>query len=326
MDTRMLSLPWQELHFVWPWLAVLWPMPWVLRRTLPAAATNFALSIPGAPETLTGADKPRVDRISFWAILAWTALILAAMRPEASGEPILLPAEGRDIMLAVDISGSMSEDDVFWEGRVQSRLQAVQGAAGEFLSGRAGDRIGLVLFGESAHLYTPLSRDTATAAEMLSEVEVGLAGQKTAIGDALAIAVQHLLDASDADERVIILLTDGENNAGDISPEKAASLAKEAGMRIHTIALDGEQRARRSLFDSLTRRGVDIQQLERIAELGNGRSFVARGGRSLQEVYRLLDEIEARPVSEEIRLPPKAYYWLPLLAALLLSLPALRKT
>lgn len=320
----MLSSTVSEIHFAWPWLAAAWPLPWLIRRLTPALATTFALQVPGAPVDSTPTATPRSGRIPIWAILAWSVLVLAAMRPEATGDPIMLPAEGRDIMLAVDISGSMSEEDVFWDGRVQSRLNAVQGAAGEFLQGRVGDRIGLVLFGESAHLYTPLSRDTATAAEMLREVEVGLAGQKTAIGDALAIAVQHLLDASEADDRVIVLLTDGENNAGDISPEKAASLAREAGMRIHTIALDGEQRSRRSIFDTLTRRGADIQQLELIAKLGNGRNFIARGGRSLQEVYDALDEIEARPIGEEVRLPPRAYYWLLLILALALSLPALR--
>lgn len=320
MDPHMLS----DISFVWPWMALAWPLPWLVRRFAPARATAFALAVPSAPTDLAPANAPGAAAVPVWAWLAWTALVIAALRPEIAGEPVVLPAEGRDIMLAVDISGSMNEEDVVWNGQVRSRLAVVQAAAGDFLRGRRGDRIGLVLFGESAHLYTPLSLDTITAADMLHEVEVGLAGQKTAIGDALAIAIEHLLDASEADERVIVLLTDGENNAGDISPEKAASLAGEAGIRIHTIGLDGEGAGRRGLFDALTRRGVDARQLQRIAELADGRSFVARGGRSLQEVYTELDRIEARPVAEEVRLPPRSGYWLPLLAALLLSLPLVR--
>lgn len=312
-----------DLSFVWPWMALLWPLPWLVRRFWPARPTSFALAIPDAPSAATAGTTPGATPAPFWAWLGWTALVLAALRPQLAGEPIALPSEGRDIMLAVDISGSMNEEDVVWNGRVLSRLEVVQAAAGEFLRGRRGDRIGLVLFGETAHLYTPLSLDTATAADMLSEVEVGLAGQKTAIGDALAIAIEHLLDASVAEERVIVLLTDGENNAGDISPEKAASLAGEAGIRIHTIGLDGEQRNRRGLFDALTRRGVDAAQLQRIAELAAGRSFVARGGRSLQEVYTELDRIEARPVAEEVRLPPQGMYWIPLLVGFLFGFPAL---
>ncbi len=313
-----------SISFAWPWMALIWPLPWLIRRLWPARATPFALVIPHAPESLAAGTTPGASPVPIWAWLAWTALVLAALRPQMAGEPVSLPAEGRDIMLAVDISGSMNEEDVVWNGQVRSRLEVVQAAAGEFLRGRRGDRIGLVLFGETAHLYTPLSLDTATAADMLDEVEVGLAGQKTAIGDALAIAIEHLLDASQADERVIVLLTDGENNAGDISPEKAASLAGEAGIRIHTIGLDGEQSGRRGLFDALTRRGVDAGQLQRIAELGHGQSFVARGGQSLQEVYAQLDRIEAKPVAEEIRLPPQNWYWVPLLAAFLLGLPLVR--
>lgn len=311
------------LHWAWPWMALMLPLPWLLRWLAPARPTPFALAATDLPEGMPDAAPGHV-RPPLWAALSWIFLVVAAMNPQSAGEAVSIPAEGRDLMLAVDISGSMNEEDVVWDGRVRSRLMAVQSAAGEFLRGRDGDRIGLVLFGETAHLYTPLSLDTATAADMLREVEVGLAGQKTAIGSALAVAIEHLLDASDAEERVIVLLTDGENNAGEITPDHAADLAAQANIRIHTIGLDGERRSRRGLFDSLTRRGVDTDQLRRIAQRGGGQAFIARGGESLAEVYAQLDRIEPRAIAEELRLPPNYLYWLALLASAICALPFLR--
>lgn len=310
-----------ELSFAWPWMALLLPLPWLLRRRRPAHARAQALHMPGAPLERIVATTPGIELPPWWLLLAWVLLVVAVMRPYSAGEPVIIPADGRDLMLVVDISGSMTEEDVTWNGRITNRLRAVQGAAGAFLEGRVGDRIGLVLFGETAHLYTPLSRDTVSAADMLREVEVGLAGQKTAIGDALAVAVEHLLDASSADERVIVLLTDGENNAGRITPERAASLAAQSGMRLHTIGLDGEAIGRRGLFDSLNRRGVDGAQLQALADLGGGRSFIARGGDALAEVYAELDRIEPKAVADEVRLPDAHWYWVPLLGSLLLLLP-----
>ncbi len=313
-----------SLHFAWPALALLAPLPWLLRRLLPPQSTPYALPLPGVPLEAAQGRPSAGGRLPWPLVLVWLALLLAAMRPQLPGEAIALPAEGRDLLLAVDISGSMNEQDVLWQGQVRSRLQVVQAAAGAFLERRRGDRIALVLFGESAYLYTPLSLDTATAAEMLREVEVGLAGQKTAIGDALAIGLEHLLDNSAARERVIILLTDGENNAGAIAPLKAAELAADAQIRIHTIGLAGEARGR-GLLGRLGGSGVDRELLDRLAQRSGGQSFVARGGDSLRRVYEELDRIEPEPVAEETRLPPRALYWLPLLCALLAALPLLRR-
>lgn len=307
------------LEWAWPWVGLIWPLPLLLRWLSRHRLSPHALSIPGGPAVEPFDSRPTPPGMPWLGLVAWTLLLLAAMRPEEAGEPMQLPAEGRDLMLAVDISGSMSEQDVRWEGRRVDRLQVVQAAAGEFLRGRQGDRVGLVLFGESAHLYTPLSLDTATAADMLREVEVGLAGQKTAIGDALAVALEHLLDASQNPEKVIVLLTDGENNAGDVPPEKAASLAAQAGVRIHTIGLASEVRAG-GMLGAFMRGGIDNAQLQKLAQLGQGRSFIAEGGQALRAVYAELDRIEARAVAEEIRLPPQPLYWWPLLGAALFCL------
>lgn len=314
---------WQELSWVWPWLALLWPTPWLLRRLLNSAAPSeqpvSALRLPGLPSDL-GAARTTDSQPTPWLLwLCWSLVVVALMRPVLPADPIRLPAEGRDLMLAVDLSGSMNEQDVIWDGAVRTRLQAVQAAAGEFLRSRRGDRIGLVLFGETAHLYTPLSLDTPTAADMLREAEVGLAGEKTAIGDALAVATEHLLDASQADERVIVLLTDGENNAGQLTPEQAAQLAADAGIRIHTIGLSGDQPRGRGLFGRLLGSGLDREQLQRLATIGGGISLVAQGGDSLAEVYAQLNRIEPQAIAEEYRLPPREFFWWPLVAALLFA-------
>ena len=319
----MLSdIPWSDLSWAWPWLGLIWPLPWLLGKLRnPASVVQRpvpALRLPGLPASL-GAAHHRDHNQRPWLLwLSWSMLLLAVMRPVLPADPVRLPAQGRDLMLAVDLSGSMNEQDVIWDGAVRTRLQAVQAAAGEFLRSRSGDRIGLVLFGETAHLYTPLSLDTETAADMLREAEVGLAGEKTAIGDALAVATEHLLDASQADERVIVLLTDGENNAGRLTPEQAAQLAADAGIRIHTIGLSGDQPRGRGLFGRLLGSGLDREQLETLANIGGGISLIAQGGASLAEVYEQLNRIEPQAVAEEFRLPPREFFWWPLLGALLL--------
>jgi Mg-chelatase subunit ChlD len=151
-------------------------------------------------------------------------------------------AAGRDLMLAVDISGSMREEDMLIGNQVVDRLTAVKAVAGDFIERREGDRIGLILFGQQAYLQTPLTFDRATARTLLFESAVGLAGRETAIGDAIGLAVKRLRDAPAA-ERVLVLLTDGANTAGSIAPLKAAELANEAGMRIHTIGVGGDPRS-----------------------------------------------------------------------------------
>lgn len=319
----MLSgMPWAELSWSWPWLGLIAPLPWLLAKLRPrtsAQPTAPALRLPGLPATLGHAETIDQHQRPWLLWLCWGLLLLALMRPVLPADPVRLPAEGRDLMLAVDLSGSMNEQDVVWDGAIRTRLQAVQAAAGDFLRSRSGDRIGLVLFGETAHLYTPLSLDTETAADMLREAEVGLAGEKTAIGDALAVATEHLLDASKADERVIVLLTDGENNAGQLTPEQAAQLAADAGIRIHTIGLSGDQPRGRGLFGRLLGSGLDREQLQKLANIGGGISLIAQGGDSLAEVYDQLNRIEPQAIAEEFRLPAREFFWWPLLGALILA-------
>ncbi len=310
------------LTLTWPWMLLSLPLPWLLARLLPPAAAPGALRLPFDLDAL-GGETATGRRWPLLPLLAWLALVLAASRPEWVGEPVQLPASGRDIVLAVDLSGSMDERDISFRGRNVQRLAVVQEVAGDFIQRRRGDRIGLVLFGEAAYLQSPLSLDRATTAQLLGEAEVGLAGQKTAIGDAIGMAVKHLLDAGRNQERVVILLTDGESNAGRLSPAKAAELAAQSGVRVHTIGFTGAQTIRLGPFVQRRASPIDSKALEQVAQATGGRFFAAEGIGELEQIYALLDEIEPVPVDELSFRPRHSLFHWPLAVALLLALSRL---
>jgi Ca-activated chloride channel family protein len=256
-------------------------------------------------------------------LLIWLLLVLAAARPQWIGEPLPLPLAGRDLMLAVDISGSMVEEDMVIGARVTDRLTAVKAVAGDFIERREGDRIGLILFGQQAYLQTPLTFDRETARTLLFEAAIGLAGRETAIGDAIGLAVKRLRDQP-AEQRVLIPLTDGANTAGAIAPDKAAELAAEAGVRIYTIGIGSDRRGPFGM--SLGRNPLDERTLKAIAEQTGGRYFRARDLRELQSIYALLDELEPVESEQEGFRPVAELFAWPLGLALALSaLAALAK-
>ncbi|MCF7990585.1 MAG: VWA domain-containing protein [Thiohalocapsa sp.] len=310
-----------QLAHLWVLLAL--PLPLLARRYLPRAEQPGAgaLRVPFYAALMQGREGSRSRRRPplLLAALAWLLLVLAAARPQWVGEPIPLPMEGRDLMLAVDISGSMTEEDMFIGGRVVDRLTAVKAVAGDFIERREGDRVGLILFGQQAYLQTPLTFDRLTARTLLFESAVGLAGRETAIGDAIALAVKRLDDA-ETDERVLVLLTDGANTAGNIAPMRAAEIAADAGIRIHTIGIGGDPRSAFGL--TLGRNPLDEGTLQAIARTSGGRYFRARDVAELQAIYGMLDELE--PVESDKRTfrPVDELFAWPLAAALLLSAAA----
>jgi Ca-activated chloride channel family protein len=305
------------------WALLLLPLPLLVRRQLPPArdAAGGALRIPFY--AMLAAVQHNRGSAARWparlGALAWVLLVLAAARPQWVGESVALPLSGRDLLLAVDISGSMREEDMVIGGRIVDRLTAVKAVAGDFIERREGDRVGLILFGQQAYLQAPLTFDRKTVRTLLFEAQVGLAGRETAIGDAIGLAVKRLRDA-DTDERVLILLTDGANTAGSIRPQKAAELAAEAGVRIHTIGVGGDPRSAVGL--GMGRNPLDEAALKAISEATNGRYFRARDVDELQSIYAMLDELE--PVeSDRVRFRPvDELYGVPLAAALLLSAAA----
>jgi Ca-activated chloride channel family protein len=316
-----------DIRLALPWLLLALPLPLLVRRLLPRAPAGGggALRVPFYDALQEGAGVTRAGRR--WPLLvaatAWMLLVLAAARPQWVGEPVPLPLAGRDLMLAVDISGSMTEADMVIGGRVVDRLTAVKAVAGDFIERREGDRIGLILFGQQAYLQVPLTFDRDTARTLLFESAVGLAGRETAIGDAIGLAVKRLRDepgeTADA-ERVLILLTDGANTAGSIAPLKASELAAAAGIRVHTIGIGADARIGfGGLGLNLGRSPLDEATLSAIAKTTGGRYFRARDIEELQGIYAALDELEPVESDRRVFRPVAELFQWPLAGALLLS-------
>jgi len=246
---------------------------------------------------------------------------VAAARPQFVGEAVQLPVSGRDLLLAVDISGSMEARDMVLVDKVATRLMAVKIVAGNFIERRKGDRLGLILFGDQAYLQTPLTFDRKTTNIQLREAAIGLAGKRTAIGDAIGLAVKRLREQPEGN-RVLILLTDGANTAGTVDPQKAADIAASEGVRIYTIGVGADERVVRGIFGQrrVANNELDEPALQAIAAKTGGRYFRARDIEALEEIYQLLDELEPVSTVEETFRPVRELYMWPAGAALLLSL------
>jgi Ca-activated chloride channel family protein len=302
------------------------PLPWLLRYLMaPLDSTReAALRVPFMEEFRM--DTPaRMSRSGTWplwlATIAWLLLVLAGMRPQWQGDLIEIPVSGREMILAVDLSASMQEEDFVIQGERVDRLTATKYVAGDFISRRIGDRIGLILFGENAYLQVPLTFDRETVKTLLYESVIGLAGQATAIGDAIGLAVKRLRER-DKSNRVLIVLTDGANTAGVVEPLEAARLAAAEGLKIYTIGVGADEMLVRGLFGS--RRvnpsaDLDEETLGSIAEITGGRYFRARDAVELERIYDLLDQLE--PIDEDAKRfrPRKSLYYWPLSLAFLLA-------
>jgi len=286
-------------ELAWPYLMLLLPLPWLAARLLrPAADTGAALSVPPRlGRALLALPQPpdRVGRLAQglrW--LLWAALLLAAAQPRQVLEAQALPVTGRDIFLAVDLSRSMRQQDFELDGAVTDRLTVVKQVAGDFLRAREGDRIGLVVFADEAFVAAPLSFDNARVAYLLDEVEIGLAGGATALGDALGLTLRKLRD-SDAVTRTVILLSDGANNSGTVEPLSAAALAGELDVRVYTIAIGAEDRVAETASGQRTIApavNLDVETLQEIARVTDGRFFRVRTTAELRRVYDTLDRLE----------------------------------
>ena len=309
------------IHFEWPWvfgLAVL-PLVWrFLLRPLPVAE-GAALRVPTVgPFALGGGNHSRADRHRGWllwpALVAWLLLISAAARPVWLGPPIDLPVSGRDLMLAVDLSGSMQTPDFVLDDQQVDRLSAVKKIAGEFIARRVGDRLGLILFGLHAYVQSPLTFDRKTIDTLLQEAVIGLAGQQTAIGEAIGLAVKELKRHPDGN-KVLILLTDGANDAGEVDPLAAAGLAAKEGLTIYTIGIGADSMVVSSLFGRQRvnpSQGLDEDTLRAIAKDTGGRYFRARDVGGLDKIYAVIDQLQ--PVDQEHQTfrPERSLFFWPL--------------
>jgi Ca-activated chloride channel family protein len=287
--------------FAWPWVFLLLPLPWLVWRMLKPLPPGQALRLPHASLSWEMERRMPTRHAASWLLaFGWLSLLAAAARPQTVGPPQAQTHSGRAMMLAVDLSNSMQTADMVLGGQQLSRFGAVEAIAGDFISRRNGDELGLVLFGSRAFLVTPLTYDLSAVRAQLQEAVVGLPGTETAIGDAIAVAVKRLA-ALPEQARVLILLTDGVNNAGNISPQDAARAAKAAGVRIYTIGIGADRMVVPGLFgDSVVNPSADLDanMLTYIAHETGGQFYRATDGNQLADAYRAIDALEPMPQQE----------------------------
>jgi Ca-activated chloride channel family protein len=285
-------------EFAWPWVFILLPLPWLAWRALKPAAPGQALRLPHASLTWSVGGRATTLSASTWFLaVGWICLLVAAARPQVLGPPRVQQHSGRAMMLAVDLSESMRTADMQLGGQQLSRFGAVEAIAGDFISRRKGDELGLVLFATHAFLVTPITYDLEAVHAQLQSAEVGLPGTETAIGDAIAVAVKRLA-ALPEQARVLILLTDGANNSGSISPQDAAKAAKAAGVRIYTIGIGATRMVVPGLLgDSVINPSSDLDadMLTYIANETGGHFYRATDGDQIADAYRAIDALEPMP-------------------------------
>lgn len=315
------------LQIEWPLVLLFLPLPVAVYYALPAqkADGESALRVPFIEDFKLSQQpgRPRLQLywLKWFSLLAWCLAVFAGSRPQWIGEIIEINISGRDLMMAVDLSDSMRTADFEINGKTVDRLSAAKSVATQFIENRRGDRLGLVLFGSRAYLQTPLTFDIKTVNRLLLESAIGLAGERTAIGDAIGLTLKRL-EGSAQQSQVLILMTDGANTAGEVSPIKAAQLAAQRGLKIYTIGIGAEEMVVQTLFGSRKTNPsaqLDEQALRRIAELTGGRYFRARDTGELAEIYALLDELEPLDKEAQAFRPLTALFYWPLAFALLIA-------
>lgn len=307
------------MSLAYPLALLLLPLP-LLMRLLPAATAQGGLRVP--PHVFdTISPQQRAGRAAWLAIAAWVMLVAAIAGPQISRVSDMLPASGRDIVLAIDLSGSMQKEDFSLDGQAISRLDAVKRVASRFVAARRGDRIGLVIFGDRAYFAQPLTFDVDAVASAIDEAQIGVSGRSTAISDGLGLAMKRLA-ASEAPTRVVVLLSDGVDTSGNVQTVDAAALAKQHAIRIHTIALGPEDLENQPK----SRDAVDTKMLREVAEISGGETFRVRSMTDLETMAATLDRLEPNPTKR----PPMRYwqslwFWPGALALILMALAARRR-
>lgn len=320
-------------HFHSPWFALLLPLPLFLRWLLPVLpkekyAEAAEICFPAVHRLKNAfpacqATKKRRDSIFFGLLLlSWIFLIAALMQPENVDQFRQVKNKGYDLMLAIDISTSMQALDFSTPDKTISRLDVTKEVVGNFIKGRQGDRLGLILFGQNAYLHTPLTTDATSVSRMLNDAATGMAGNATAIGDALGLGVRTLRERPPG-SRVLILLTDGEDNASSIPPLEAVKLAKQYGVRIYTIGI-----GKKGLVPFPNQLGgygmgevsMDEELLKEIAKETEGQYFSATNQKMLASIYAKIDELEKSEANETLFLIREPLYQYPLSLSLFILL------
>jgi len=305
-----------------PWLFLLLPLPWLVRHLVPAHhERKAAVRVPFLERLLSLSDlqsgsEVAVARrpVSQWLVLslAWLLIVVAIARPQWLGEPVTRDLPMRDLLVAVDLSGSMeAKDFTDFEGNNVDRLTAVKQVLDDFFARRDGDRVGLILFGSAAFVQVPFTDDLDVVRELLEEAQIRMLGPRTMLGDAMGLSI-NLFERSEVDERVLIVLTDGNDTGSLVPPERAAEIARDNGVVVHTIAI-GDPAA-------VGEQSLDEKTLENIASITGGGYFRANDRQELESVYAYLDEINPRQVATQSYRPITDLYQWPLAAAMLMTL------
>lgn len=301
------------LSFAWPWMIFLLPLPWLLLSLFKTARNSQAIAPTIAFPKLTQAQqafahaKVSNNRTSLWQkiliSITWVLLVISLMRPELINDIAYSNNIGYDLMLAVDLSRSMDIVDFSEGGKPLSRIAATKKVVTNFVQNRAGDRIGLIVFAEQAFLTIPLTLDTTAVSKLLNNLLVGMAGERTAIGDAIGIGVQNLRKRPDA-SRILILLTDGEDTASRIPPLEAAQIAKNSNIKIYTIGVGNK---------------LDETLLEKIANMTGGIYYQVTNVNTLEKVYQQIDQLEKSESAQKVLLiKTPLYHWFLAVGLLLL--------
>ncbi len=316
------------IHFDFIWALIALPLPLLIywlpaKKQVQAAPLRMPTIIKGVQSEDFAPEKKKSSLLVL--SLIWLLVVLASTQPQWLGEAVNVPTEGREMMIAVDLSGSMQVEDMALNGRSVNRLDMLKVLLGEFIERRNGDRLGLILFGDDAYMQTPMTFDRKTVQQMLDETVLGLVGKQTAIGDAIALAVKRF-DEKKESNRVLLLLTDGQNTAGKITPDQALELAVAKNITIYSIGIGADVMVQNSLFGA--RRvnpssELDEESLQRLADETGGYYFRARASEDMSKIYQLLDELEPVEQEQQQMRPLTALYYWPLGLALLISLMTL---
>ncbi len=331
MDVLTILANLNEIEFLSAWMVAFLPLPWIIRRIIkPVSEQQSPLLAPQImarveeqmPQSKMIESSQQKARIPLLFILLWILLIVASMRPIWYLSPTPFEVSGKELMLAVDLSGSMRKEDMYLGGDDVNRLVAVKSVVSEFIEQRKGDRIGLIVFGTQAFLQSPLTYDLQTVKTLLTETEIGMAGNNTAIGDAIGLTLKHFekTKQSQQSKAVLILLTDGSNTAGQVVPIKAAEKAKQLGLKIYTVGV-GRVQDRSGLDIFLAGKSeMDIDSLKRISEITQGQFFQANDTQQLSEIYQYINQLESTEHAvNNYRHRSELYVW-PLGSAFILSL------
>jgi Ca-activated chloride channel family protein len=310
------------LEFQYPWVFLLLPLPLLVYYLAPAyREPRLAVRVPflDVLQRLSGATREQeaaLVRRSRWQrvqlVVAWLALVTAIARPAWIEAPIVRELPMRDLLVALDLSGSMeTRDFTDPSGAVTDRLSAARQVLDDFLARRDGDRVGLIFFGSAAFVQVPFTEDLEVARELLGEAHVRMLGPRTVLGDAIGVAIR-LFERSEVDERVLITLTDGNDTGSLVPPPRAAAIARDNGVTIHTVAMGDPLAAGEQALDEAA--------LREVAETTGGAYFRADDRDSLERVYAMLDELNPRQVETQSYRPKRDLFHWPLGVAVLVTL------